>query len=359
MGEANSRGSAAGNVLQSLSLLLSGGVMAAGLAVGVGLWQGGDRFLSQLREFFTVQQPAPQVDVQSIVVQQVRTMSELTTAMFAMQAVVPTRRDRTFGGYTIGQTTLLYIAYGEVRAGIDLSQISPADVQVAGQTVSLRLPPPRILDSKIDVNRSQVYDYDRGFLGLGPDVAPALQEAAQRQTLQEIVAAACSQGILQTASDRAQIAITQLLSTAGYQVTVTPQPPAPDTCPVTAAPAGTPMSLPAGIAPPPALPSPSPAVGNPSGISAPSRSATPEAVAPAMPAPAPYPAGTLAPANPAPGNSAPVNSAPLRSPLNLPAPNPAPLNLPPQNSSPEIPVPVGSRLPTSSASPQSLIAHYA
>ncbi|MFQ3637909.1 MAG: DUF4230 domain-containing protein, partial [Cyanobacteriota bacterium] len=121
MGEANSRGSAAGNVLHSLSLLLSGGVMAAGLAVGVGLWQGGDRFLSQLREFLTVQQPAPQVDVQSIVVQQVQTMSELTTAVFAMQAVVPTSRDRTFGGYTIGQTTLLYIAYGEVRAGIDLS----------------------------------------------------------------------------------------------------------------------------------------------------------------------------------------------------------------------------------------------
>lgn len=248
MTEANSRGNAAGNFLHNLSLLLSGGVMAAGLAVGVGLWQGGDRFLTQLRAFFTVQQPAPQVDVQSLVVQQVRTMSELTTAAFGMQAVVPTSRDRTLGGYTIGRTTLLYIAYGEVRAGVDLSQISPADVQVMGETVTLRLPPPRLLDSKIDVTRSQVYDYDRGFLGLGPDVAPELQDLAQRQTLQEIIAAACSQGILQTASDRAQIAITQLLSTAGYQVTVQPQPPAPDACPASAMPAGNPTSQPVGSA---------------------------------------------------------------------------------------------------------------
>jgi len=322
-------------VLHSLSLLLSGGVMAAGLAVGVGLWQGGDRFLTQLREFFTVQQPAPQMDVQSIVVQRVRTMSELTTAVFAMQAVVPTRRDRTFGGYTIGQTTLLYIAYGEVRAGVDLSQISPTDVQVTGQTVSLRLPPPRILDSKIDVNRSQVYDYDRGFLGLGPDVAPELQEAAQRQTLQEIITAACNQGILQTASDRAQVAITQLLSTAGYQVTVEPQPPAPDACPVAAAPAGNPMSLPAGVAPPPTA-------GNAPGTPTPANPAASDSFTPAIPAPAPDSAGTLAPANLAPVNSAPVNSAPLRSPLNPPTQNPAPLPAP-QNGSPEIPNPVGSR----------------
>lgn len=337
MSEANSRG-AAGNVLHSLSLLLSGGVMAAGLAVGVGLWQGGDRFLTQLRDFFTVQQPAPQVDVQSIVVQQVRTLSELTTAVFAMQAVVPTSRDRTFGGYTIGQTTLLYIAYGEVRAGVDLSQISPADVQVTGQTVSLRLPPPRILDSKIDVNRSQVYDYDRGFLGLGPDVAPELQQLAQRQTLQEIIAAACQQGILQTASDRAQVAITQLLSTAGYQVTVTPQPPALDACPVAAAPAGAPLSLPAGVAPPP---SPQPA-GNVPGTARPANPTQPNSFAPSLPAPAASPAGTLAPANPAPASPAPIHSAPLRSPLNPPTPNPAPLPAP-QNGSPELPVPVGSR----------------
>jgi hypothetical protein len=132
-----------------------------------------------------------------------------------MEAVVPTSRDRTFGGYVVGRTTLLYIAHGEVRAGVDLSKIQPEDVQISDQTVTLRLPPPEILDSKIDVNRSRVYDYDRGFMGLGPDAAPQLQSLAQQETLQKIVQTACSQGLLETANQRADFAVTQLLETAG------------------------------------------------------------------------------------------------------------------------------------------------
>jgi len=87
----------------------------------------------------------------------------------------------------------------------------------------VQLPPPQILDSKIDVNRSRVYDYDRGFLNLGPDVAPQLQTLAQRETLQKIVTNACDSGILNEASDRAQSVLTQLLSTAGFrQIEITP-----------------------------------------------------------------------------------------------------------------------------------------
>jgi hypothetical protein len=85
----------------------------------------------------------------------------------------------------------------------------------------VRLPAPEILDRAIDVERSQVYDYDRGFLNLGPDVAPDLQSRAQRETLRTITAAACDQGILDQASDRAEVAIAQLLTLSGYtQVSV-------------------------------------------------------------------------------------------------------------------------------------------
>lgn len=215
----------------NLSLLVTGSLATAALLLGLGLWRGGDRFWTVVHALVAPPPPATQVDVQSLVVQQVRGMSELTTATFAMQAVVPTRRDRTFAGQVIGSTTLLYIGYGEVRAGIDLDQIQPSDVQQFGDTLQIRLPPPRIQDSKIDVNRSSVYDYDRGFLGLGPDVAPDLQQAAQQQTLQSIVQAACEQGILQAASDRASLAVRQFLTSAGYRnVVIGAQPPAPQSC---------------------------------------------------------------------------------------------------------------------------------
>lgn len=72
-----------------------------------------------------------------------------------------------------------------------------------------------------------MYNYDRGFLSLVPDVAPQLQTLAQRQTLEKIVSTACTEGLLEEANDRAKLAITQLLTTAGYEkIEVTATPPA-------------------------------------------------------------------------------------------------------------------------------------
>lgn len=218
-------------ILQKLSLLLTGAIALTGLVVGIGVWRSGTQFIANVKTAFLPAQSAPHVDVRSVVIEQVRSASELTTAVFAMEAVVPASRDRTLGGYVIGKTTLLYIAYGEVRAGVNLAAIQPQDVQVTNDTIYLRLPPPQILDSKIDVNRSSVYDYDRGFLGLGPDVAPELQSLAQQETLKEIVATACSKGILQDANERAELVVGQLLNTAGYaNFSVESQPPAPESC---------------------------------------------------------------------------------------------------------------------------------
>lgn len=225
----------------------------AGLFIGGGVWQGGAGAVRELRQWLNPPPPEPQVDVQSVVVQQVQGISELTTAVFTMQAVVPTRRDRIFAGYTVGSTTLLYIAHGQVRAGVDLSQLTRDAVQMNGETLTLQLPPPEILDRKIDVTRSQVYDYDRGFLGLGPDAAPELQQAAQNQTLQTIVAAACSEGILAEANDRAELAVRQLLTTTGYtDITVLTQPPVAGTCPEPS----TPSSLPNPQVPAEPIPNP-------------------------------------------------------------------------------------------------------
>ncbi|MFB8792344.1 MAG: DUF4230 domain-containing protein [Potamolinea sp.] len=218
-------------LLRNLMLMSTGGFALITLLFGVGVFLSGARFFEGLGAMFNVPQPKPQVDVRSLVVSQVRGASELTTAIFTMEAVVPTRQDRTLGGYTLGSTTLLYLAYGEVRAGVDLKSLTPANVQIVNEKIQLQLPPPRILDSKIDVTRSSVYHYDRGFLGLGPDSAPQLQTLAQQETLKKIVTTACNKGVLQQANDRAQLVVEKLLNTAGYkQVEVKVQSPPPGSC---------------------------------------------------------------------------------------------------------------------------------
>ena len=218
-------------MLRNLMLMTTGGIVLIALLFGVGILRSGARFFERFEAIFNAPQPKPEVDVRSLVVSQVRGASELTTAVFTMEAVVPTRQNRDLAGYTVGTTTLLYIAYGEVRAGVDLKDLNANNVQIVNDTIQLQLPPPRILDSKIDVNRSSVYDYDRGFLGLGPDVAPQLQMLAQRETLKKITTAACSQGVLQQANDRAELVVEKLLNTAGYkQVVVSTQSPLPGSC---------------------------------------------------------------------------------------------------------------------------------
>jgi hypothetical protein len=123
---------------------------------------------------------------------------------------------------------LLYIARGEIKAGVDLNELTNADIKVNNNSIEISLPPAKILDSKIDVNRSRVYDYDRGFLNLGPDVAPQLQTLAQRKTLVEIVNTACNEGILEEANIKAKQTISQLLVNTGYQVQVETR--SPESC---------------------------------------------------------------------------------------------------------------------------------
>ncbi len=225
-----------GFLLKLLGVVTSGGTFLLGLLILLTIGKSGDWLWKQVTSWTTQPQPAPQVDVRSVVVKQVQDSSELTTALFTMEAVVPTQQDSTMGGVVIGSTKLLYIAHGEVRAGIDLSKIALTDVQAQGDVLTVRLPMPKLLDSKIDVGRSSVYDYSRGALGLGPDVAPQLQSLAQQKALLKITDAACEKGILTQANDRAKLVLGQLLKSPAYKsIAVTVQTPDIPTCKASAA----------------------------------------------------------------------------------------------------------------------------
>ncbi|MBD1842904.1 DUF4230 domain-containing protein [Cyanobacteria bacterium FACHB-63] len=216
--------SGAGSVFKNISWMLTGSGLMLSAVLVTGFLRSGDQFFAQLKSLVDAKPPEPKVETRSVVIQQVRQVSELTTAVFTMEAVVPTQQDATIAGMVIGTTKLLYIARGEVRAGVDLSGLTAQDVKITGDTVRLQLPAPKILDKKIDVTRSSVYDYNRGLLGLGPDVAPNLQKLAQEEALKKIQLAACADGILDKASDRAKLAVSQVIRISGIkQVIVEPQ----------------------------------------------------------------------------------------------------------------------------------------
>ena len=201
---------------QQLLLWSVGGINLIILLLLFGLWRTGDRALNFVGNLFKFSTPV-KIEHSTPIVEKIRNIQELSTTVQTMETIVPASAERKLGDFSLATTRLLYVARGEIRAGVDLAELTDADVKVTKNKIEINLPPAKILDSKIDVNHSRVYDYDRGFLNLGPDVAPQLQTLAQRETLVEIVNTACSENILERANIKAKAAITQLLNSTSEQ----------------------------------------------------------------------------------------------------------------------------------------------
>ena len=209
------------NICWQRLLLWSAGIVNLSiLLILFGIWRTGDRALNMVGNFFRITAVEPEVGDSIPIAERIKNIQELSTTVQTMETIVPASAERKVGDLSLATTKLLYIARGEIRAGVDLNELTDADIRVTPNQIEIDLPAAKILDSKIDVNHSRVYDYDRGFLNLGPDVAPQLQSLAQRKTLVQMVNTACKEDILQQANVKAKEAIVQLLSSNKNQVKV-------------------------------------------------------------------------------------------------------------------------------------------
>lgn len=210
---------------QQLIFLSIGSINLIIFLIIFSIWQASDRAVSFVGSLFKPQPVELKLDDSTAIVERLQNIQELTTTVQTIEKIVPTSAERKIGDLPIATTRLLYIARGEIRAGIDLGELSERDIALDRHSIEIDLPAAKILDSKIDVENSRVYDYNRGFLNLGPDVAPQLQTLAQRNTLTEIATTACQEGIINSANIRAQESIFQLLTNLGYEevtVNITP-----------------------------------------------------------------------------------------------------------------------------------------
>ena len=199
--------------MKNLLFFLTGGFVSVAFLVLGGLAQKSDRLFATLDNLFKPPRTEITIPDSRILLKQIQSMQELTTTVYKLETIVPTSADFTWGqDWKIATTKLLYLAKGEVRAGIDLSQLTADDIQIEDDKISISLPIAKILDSKIDVKNSQVYHYDRGFLNLGPDVAPKLQTLAQQKTLAKLIARACEDQILEDANQQAKETIANFLT---------------------------------------------------------------------------------------------------------------------------------------------------
>ncbi len=143
------------------------------------------------------------------VVEQVQTLSDLVTVKYVLEKVVILEDVKWYG-----ENRVLMLAHGVVKAGIDLKRITANDVTISGKTITLRLPPPQIVDAYLDDKNSQVVDRTTGLLrAFDKD----LEQTARANAVDDIRRAARTDGILVEADKRARLELELFLRQAGFE----------------------------------------------------------------------------------------------------------------------------------------------
>ncbi|MBC7252237.1 MAG: DUF4230 domain-containing protein [Anaerolineae bacterium] len=155
-----------------------------------------------------------------LVVERLQNLGRLETVKYTVEHVVEAEKEgQVFLFIEVGSYRVLLVAYGEVVAGVDLSQVTAENVRVEGSKVTVELPRAQILSSKVDPSRTRIYKVEQDVLTglLGEDeVDKDLILELLTQAEEEIVAGAREDGILQQAESSAQVMLTQFLRALGF-----------------------------------------------------------------------------------------------------------------------------------------------
>ena len=163
------------------------------------------------------------------IIHEVRSLARLETIEYTVEKVITAETGQKLG--ILFGDRLLFIAYGRVIAGVDLSKMSPSDLYMQNGALHVRLPSPEIFVATLDNEKSYVYDREQGLLTHGDQT---LETRARQAAESEILKSATADGILDRAAENAQDYLERLLRSLGYQeiifqpvtiMTPTPLPP--------------------------------------------------------------------------------------------------------------------------------------
>ncbi len=152
---------------------------------------------------------------QTAVIKEIKDLNKLETAQFTIEKIIDaeTSSNNAFQKLLYGDRILL-IAHGQVVAGFDLSKIAKENVEIDGSRLQLSLPAPEILYSKIDNDKTKVYDRRQGLLTKGNQ---DLESEARKSAEASIRQAACDAQILEQASNNVKKQLKTIFITSGFK----------------------------------------------------------------------------------------------------------------------------------------------
>ena len=147
------------------------------------------------------------------VIHEVRSLARLETIQYSVEKVVRADSGQQELWMLFGDK-LIFVAHGEVIAGVDLAKLESKDLWLDGGALYVRLPEPEIFIATLNNDKSYVYDRDTGLLSKG---SVDLETLARQAAEDEIEKAALEDGILEQAQTNAEYYMLRLFQTLGYQ----------------------------------------------------------------------------------------------------------------------------------------------
>jgi hypothetical protein len=146
------------------------------------------------------------------IIRQVQSLARLETIQYTVEKVITAEINQGVLGPLFGDKLLL-VAHGNVIAGIDMNKLSSTDLILEGDILKVHLPKAEVFSATLDNQQSYIYDRTTGLLTKGD---PGLETAARQIAEQEILKAAEKDGILDQATQNAEIYLERLFNTLGY-----------------------------------------------------------------------------------------------------------------------------------------------
>ena len=146
------------------------------------------------------------------IVHEVRSLARLETIKFSLEKIITAETRQGFFEWLVGDR-LIFVAHGEVIAGVDLDKLDPEDLEVRGNVLYVTLPDPEIFVTALDNEQSYVYDRDTGILTHGE---VNLESEARKAAEREIERSALEDGILEIAGQNAESFLDRLFRDLGY-----------------------------------------------------------------------------------------------------------------------------------------------
>ncbi|NIX58142.1 MAG: DUF4230 domain-containing protein [candidate division Zixibacteria bacterium] len=146
------------------------------------------------------------------IVNEVQSLARLETIQYSLEKVVTAETGSEELRFLFGDK-LLFVAHGEVIAGIDLAKLNEEDLTLRSGTLYVSLPEVEIFTATLNNEKSYVYDRETGLLSKGNlDLETLARQAAE----EAILAAALEDGILEQAEVNAADFLESFFHSLGY-----------------------------------------------------------------------------------------------------------------------------------------------